>query len=146
MSGKTQRVVEMSENDARRLLSSPPNGNLVEALRAVIESFRHNRWLAVDEVAELAGTSVRSLQRELASNGVAFSQLVDEVRYKLAIELLNDKEVTLDAIASALGYSTTTNLARAFQRWTGVKLGVYRSNSADGPASSDSGKPKFRSR
>ena len=63
--------------------------------------------------------SVRTLQRKFAAEGHVFSKLVDKVRADLAAEMLEDTDLTLAEIATALGYSAPSNFARAFERWTG---------------------------
>jgi AraC-like DNA-binding protein len=118
---------ELSEADARHLLSTPPDGNLVDALRLVIKSGVGCRWLTLNEAADFANVSVRSLQRELRTNGVVFTELVDAIRSEQAVEMLKDREMSLSEIAKALGYSTPSNFGRAFLRWKGVKPAAFRS-------------------
>lgn len=89
-------------------------------MRAVLKCYGScDRWLTVAKAAELASMPVRSFQRKLASDGVVFSELVDQARAELAVEMLKDPGVTSAEIATALGYSTPSNFARAFERWTG---------------------------
>jgi AraC-like DNA-binding protein len=85
------------------------------------------RWLAHDQRGRrLAGISVRSLQRKLALADVLFSELIDEVRSELAVEMLQDPAASIRQIAKTLGYSTPSNFARAFERWTGETPGEFR--------------------
>lgn len=121
-----ERNDNLSEGEIRCLLSSPPSGKLTDSLRLVIRSFRYDRWLPIHEVADLAGMSLRSFQRELAADGVAFRELVDEVRGELAAEMLKDTKHDVEAIASALGYSNKANFVRAFQRWSGSTPDAFR--------------------
>ena len=50
---KMPRYIRQRDSDVRRLLSSPPNGDLVEALRVVIRSSPSDSWLTVKKAAEL---------------------------------------------------------------------------------------------
>jgi AraC-like DNA-binding protein len=84
----------------------------------VIRTFRDNGWLSITQTADLAGMSERAFQRELAGKGLDFSKIVNEVRAELATEMLKDRDLTLTEISTALGYSTPSNFARAFERWT----------------------------
>jgi AraC-like DNA-binding protein len=113
-----RREMRLTKSDARRLLSSPPNGDLIKALQVVIRTFRDNGWLSITQTADLAGMSERAFQRELAGKGLDFSKIVNEVRAELATEMLKDRDLTLTEISTALGYSTPSNFARAFERWT----------------------------
>jgi AraC-like DNA-binding protein len=106
------------EGAAQRLLSSPPNGDVTELLRRVLRGYRPGGWLKINQAAELADLSVRSLQRRLALDGQVFSELSDQVRCDLAMELLRESELSVEEISQKLGYSTQSNFSRAFQRWT----------------------------
>ena len=57
-----------------------PAADLVGSLRQVIETYLPGRHAKIEAAAEATGMSVRSLQRRLASEGLTFSRLVDEVR------------------------------------------------------------------
>jgi AraC-like DNA-binding protein len=78
--------------------------------------------------AEAAGMSVRSLQRRLASEGLTFSQLIDEVRFEMAVPQLRDPDIRLTDIALSLGYSDPAHFTRAFGRWGGVSPSEYRAH------------------
>jgi AraC-like DNA-binding protein len=121
-----RKHAEIGDPQARRLLGNARNGDLAETLRAVLKSRLLGRWPTISETAELANLSVRSLQRKLASVDVVFADLVDQVRAELAAEMLEDANVTMGEITKALGYSTSSNFARAFQRWTGETPAEFR--------------------
>ena len=91
----------MRASDVRRLLDRPPQGDLTEAVRQVIRGARQTGWLSIDRVASLAGISVRTLQRRLAQEGGVFSELLDEVRTELAVQMLTTTEASLAEIAQA---------------------------------------------
>jgi len=78
--------------------------------------------------AEAAGMSVRSLQRRLASEGLTFSQLVDEVRLEMAVPQLRDPDIRITDVAFGLGYSDPAHFTRAFSRWAGVAPSEYRAH------------------
>ena len=60
---------------------SPPPSDLAGVLAAVIRACFGSRVPDAMEVADLAGISVRTLQRHLAGEGYRFRELVDEVRF-----------------------------------------------------------------
>jgi AraC-like DNA-binding protein len=115
-----------AESDARRLLSAPPNNDFVAALRQVLRTHRRGGWLTINQVAELADVSVRTLQRKLAAEGRSYSELVDEIRAERAVDLLKKTDVSLVEIGKEVGYSTLPNFFRAFQRWTGKTPAQFR--------------------
>ena len=82
--------------------------------------------MPLKKVAVALGTSPRTLKRRLAEADVTFSELVEKARCERALLLLRSHASTLDDIAERLGYSTVSNLGRAFRRWTGMTLAEYR--------------------
>ncbi|MEG0053888.1 MAG: AraC family transcriptional regulator [Comamonas sp.] len=64
-------------------------------------------------VAQGLGRSVRTLQRELDSEGVSFSDLLVEVRYELAQRYVRNPDYSVGQIANLLGYNSHS----AFTRW-----------------------------
>ena len=117
---------DLSESDARRLLSTRPTDDFVATLRRVLKAYRPGGCLTVNQAAELAGMSVRSLQRRLATEGLAFSEIVEEIRAELATEMLETTDRSVNEIANELGYSSRSNFSRAFQRWTGKTPAEFR--------------------
>jgi AraC-like DNA-binding protein len=110
---------ELSEDDVRRLLSESVGCEFVGAVRTVLKGRRHNGWLTITQAAGLAGISVRSFQRRLADARQTFAQLVNQTRAELAKELLQGTSLSLEEIASELGYTEPQNFICAFKRWTG---------------------------
>ncbi len=106
----------------------PPAADFVGSLREVIATYLPSRHAKIETVAEAAGMSVRSLQRRLASEGLTFSRLVDEVRLEMAVPQLRDRGIRLTDIALSLGYSDPAHFTRAFSRWAGVSPSEYRAH------------------
>lgn len=88
-----------------------------------------NRHTSIAEVAATEGVSPRTLKRKLAAQGVSFSELLTDARRETALRLLSTSSLSVDAIAKRLGYSTSPNFIRAFQRWTGKTPITYRRES-----------------
>jgi AraC-like DNA-binding protein len=82
--------------------------------------------LPFEQVAAALGMSTRTLKRRLAEAHVTFSELVEKARRERALLLLRSRSSPLDDIAERLGYSTVSNLGRAFRRWTGMTPAAYR--------------------
>lgn len=74
----------------------------------------------MEQVAEAAGMSTRTLQRRLAANGVTFSALVEQVRKDEAMRALRVDGASFGEIAARLGYANQSTLTRAVRRWTGA--------------------------
>ena len=87
--------------------------------------------LPFDRVAAAIGMSPRTLKRRLVEAGVTFSALVEKARCERALLLLRSRSSVIDDVAERLGYSTVSNLGRAFRRWTGMTLREYRREASD---------------
>ena len=77
-------------------------------------------------IAEQLGMSVRSFTRHLAQEGTSFSEVLDQVRHRLALRYLEDEHVALQQIAWLLGYSEIGAFNHAFKRWEGTSPGQTR--------------------
>lgn len=86
---------------------------------------------SIEDAAQAFHTSVRSLQRKLEGDDVTFRSLVDETRKRIALARVNDANAK--EIAAQLGFSDTTQLYRAFKRWTGTSLAEQRRRIARDP-------------
>lgn len=82
--------------------------------------------LDIRTAAVRTGFSPRSLQRLLTEHGLTWSRLVEQVRLKRAIHLLESGGQTQIQISNELGYTDPANYSRAFRRWTGVTPTAYR--------------------
>jgi AraC-like DNA-binding protein len=71
------------------------------------------------EIARKLGVSQRTLVRRLAAEGVSFTEVVDELKHKLADRHLRDAQLSISQIARLLGYREISAFVRAFRRWTG---------------------------
>lgn len=81
-------------------------------------------------VARAMNRNVRSLQRELAAQGLEYRTMLAAVRDELALAYLRDPSLTVDAIAERLGYASATAFTRAFRMRQGSTPGVARSGRA----------------
>lgn len=80
----------------------------------------------VDDVALELHMSTRTLKRKLRQLGTSYHKLRDDLRKGLAVEYLTQSRHSTDEIAALVGYSDTSNFARAFRRWTGRNPAEYR--------------------
>lgn len=66
----------------------------------------------------------RTLERRLSAAGTTFQQALDHVRFAVAKELLEDSQVAMPDIATALCCADDVSFIRAFRRWTGTTPGA----------------------
>ena len=96
------------------------------SLKAALRSYLPQGCPNIDLAAEIASTSVRTLQRSLAQFGLSYSGLVQQVRFEVAAELLEDPSLNSLDVALAVGYDDPSHFARAFRRVAGISPREYR--------------------
>ncbi len=105
---------------------SAPTLTLLDSLQQIVQALLPYGCPNITLVAAAAGLSVRTLQRHLAEAGLTYSKLVDQMRFKQAVVLLQQPNAKLIEIASDLGYTDPANFTRFFKRWAGVSPRKYR--------------------
>jgi len=85
---------------------------------AIVPLLPHGKANAKD-VAQRLGMSQRTLARHLASEGLTFVKMLQELRLDLAKRDLADKDLSITQIAWLLGYREASAFTSAFKRWTG---------------------------
>ncbi|MGO8997649.1 MAG: AraC family transcriptional regulator ligand-binding domain-containing protein [Polyangiaceae bacterium] len=108
---------------ALRALPRPTDFAAAVALR--VESLLPD-GAGMGAVAGAMRMSERTLQRKLDAEGASFSEIVDDVRERLARRWLKEEGRTLSEIAFSLGFSDLATFSRAFKRWTGKPPGAWR--------------------
>lgn len=108
----------MEENCAKELKELIGNRSVTHQIRSLIQS-DVVAFDSLDQVAEKLHLSTRSLQRKLQEENQSFRVIYHDVFVKKALQLLKDRDVSLDNIAEQLGYSTVSSFMRAFKRLTG---------------------------
>jgi AraC-like DNA-binding protein len=115
------------EDHTTELLSRlPSTQTFTETAR---EKLRQLGAFDPEPVARALGISERTMRRRLASEGMTFQLLVDELRKSIALARVLANTSSLDALASDLGFADTSTLYRAFRRWTGTTPVQYRARS-----------------
>ena len=99
--------------------------NLVKALRYIREN--SNRIIQVRDVVAVAGLSRRILQDRFRDTlGRTLLDEIHQSRINCISRMLADTDLSMSAIASAIGYESDTHLARFFARRTGITPSEYR--------------------
>ncbi|WP_064442200.1 AraC family transcriptional regulator [Hoyosella altamirensis] len=78
------------------------------------------------EIARHMQIDERTLRRKLADDGTSYRELADEVHSTMARELLIGCQLTIEEVATRLGYNDAAAFSRAFKRWTGQRPGSLR--------------------
>lgn len=108
----------------------PIDTDMVGALKLMLASYLDEFVPSIMEAAEIAGTSARSLQRELAAAGLSYSRLLDQVQFERAAEMLRETDAKIIEVAHATGFENPSHFSRAFRRIAGVTPREFRQSSA----------------
>lgn len=107
----------------------------IEKIRNVVTQLLPSGQPALESTAEILHISPRTLQRRLAELGMTYTQLVDEVRFVMARNLIIQHKKFSD-VATQLGYADAGSFTRAFERWTGMTPQHYRKSFTNRPNAS----------
>ena len=91
----------------------------------------HPVQVSIDALASEFGFNRRTFQRRLAEEETSPRELMRVAQLKAAEHLLRSSRLSLDEIASRMGYTETCAFSRAFRRWSGASPGSYRRQLAD---------------
>jgi AraC-like DNA-binding protein len=109
-----------------RLAALPEDRGEIAQLRREIARVLVKGETGIEHLAKAIGMSVRTLQRRLKEAGLNYSEMQEDVRKTLALNLLENETLALAEIAFSLGYSEVSAFNHAFRRWVGQSPGDYR--------------------
>ncbi|HME25234.1 MAG TPA: AraC family transcriptional regulator ligand-binding domain-containing protein [Acetobacteraceae bacterium] len=116
-------------DEVRSYWALPEPGLLERAERILHARVSYGGCRLEDLAAEL-GLTKRILNRRLAAEGTTFRQLLGQVRFKAASQLLALTSLSLTEISHAFGYAESSAFTRAFRRWSGLAPSEWRSSTA----------------
>jgi AraC-like DNA-binding protein len=121
-----ERVPPRSDADLHRFIEAQLHERFDQAdlafgaqVRRILRTQMMNRRVSVEAVARLFNMHRRTLSRRLRLEGTSFDEILDEVRFEIASQLVADTEMPLSQVAAALDYSEASAFTRAFRRWSG---------------------------
>lgn len=80
---------------------------------------------SLEDFAHILHITSRTLDRRLRKEGHQFSQILAQVRYEKATQLLRKGQYSITEVAYQLGYKDVANFTRAFKRQTGMSPSQY---------------------
>lgn len=120
-----QKLLVELYNDARQNCASSPVDELVELIKS-----RPEHWWQVEELAEVASLSTDQLRRNFKrQTGMLPKRYVEELKLRLAAELLISTPLPVGEIATRFGYRDPYHFSRRFKLFTGASPEKYRRES-----------------
>ena len=106
--------------------SAPPlNMDIEEKVRWVFRKFDPEQP-ALEEVAHFLNMSQATLKRHLKRQGSSFIAVKNKVRFDRVTALLLSSNLSVEKIATRVGFSDASNLSKAFRQYFGRSPGSYR--------------------
>jgi AraC-like DNA-binding protein len=108
------------------LLEDRYQDDFPDQVRGVLRTALMTGHAKADQVAAFFGIHSRTLNRRLNAFGTGFQQLVDEARFEIARQMLEDSDMEVGQIATLLDYAAPGVFTRAFRRWSGTAPAEWR--------------------
>ena len=102
------------------------DAGIAAQVRAAIVRRLSQGQVRLASIAQELELSPRTLQRKLSEAGVNFQQVLDQTRFALARDYLQQPGLSLVDIAFLLGYQEQSAFNHAFREWAGVNPGAWR--------------------
>lgn len=79
-----------------------------------------------ERIAESLGMSAPTLRRRLREEGSSFQKIKDSCRREAAEAYLLSSDLSINTIASLMGFTDPSAFHRCFRKWTGMTPGEFR--------------------
>jgi AraC-like DNA-binding protein len=127
-----RRLPEM-EPAVRRLLQeqiarleNQHEDDFPEQVRSVLRHALVTGSSAAHQIAALFSVDRRTLNRRLNARGTGFREVVEEIRFEITRQLLEDSAMEIVQISALLNYANSSAFIRAFRRWSGTTPAQWR--------------------
>lgn len=112
-------------SDVRRMvqkqidsLAAQYRDDFPEQVRTVLRAALLSGDARADRVAALFSIHSRTLNRRLNVYGLGYQDLLDEIRFEMARQMLVDSDLEVRVIALILQYADARSFIQAFRRWS----------------------------
>jgi AraC-like DNA-binding protein len=138
--GADAQLRERVMSAIRQARASSPM-SFADIVRGALHQMVLSGTASAGSVALLFGIHERTLRKRLTAEGTNLQQLVSQTRFELAKQLLENTQLPLAEIASALHFADAAVFSRAFRGWSKTspsqwrrQRGGHAAPRADGPA------------
>lgn len=124
--GANHELALINDRVVMDYLARLEKSDLVNQVRAHIIKLLASGNCSKEQVASRLHMSARNLQHKLDLLGTCYQDILDQTRQDLAIQYMESRHNSISEITYLLGFSDTSNFARAFKRWTGMSPSEFR--------------------
>ncbi|HVL01788.1 MAG TPA: helix-turn-helix domain-containing protein, partial [Dongiaceae bacterium] len=125
--GANHELALINDRVVMEYLARLEKADLVSQVRTHIVKLLASGDCSKERVAARLHMSARNLQHKLDQQGTGYQDILDQTRQDLAIQYMANQHTSISEITYLLGFSDTSNFARAFKRWTGQAPRDFRS-------------------
>jgi len=120
--------IELHADVLQRLttIQSEMGIDFIEELHMILRPLVISQCCSPERVAGMLSLHPRTLNRRLEDYGTTLRDIVGEIRYEIAKQLLIDSRISAITISTLLGYADASAFTRAFRRWSGITPSVWR--------------------
>lgn len=113
--------------EADRILAEmPKEDSFAEIVNNSILKALQDNQAHIEYVARSLNISARVLQKNLKEKDLSFQEMLNEIRFNLAIKFLQDDNLSIADISFLLAYRDQTSFNRAFKNWTNMAPSQWR--------------------
>ncbi len=116
----------VASNPWQEYMASVAGDGFLRSLRQSIVCALPTGEMSIDSVADDLGVSRRTLQRRLSDRDTSFQNVVQDLRYQMALRFLADNRMGITNVAFLLGYGDSSSFSTAFKSWHGCAPSEYR--------------------
>lgn len=112
---------------ARLLADLSDTASYAERTLAALDKLQ-GQYPQLEQMAAMLDLSTRTYRRRLQEESTTFQALLDTIRLKHAKHYLRKSDLSVDRIASLLGFNDASNFRRAFIQWSKESPTQWRKN------------------
>lgn len=120
LAASTNQISPKSFDNAQPALTD------LEGMGALLGPYLREQSFTVSDAGELFGLSSRQFQRHLQDLGTNYCRLVDNIRFDMARDLMQDPSNKILDVALSVGFEDQSNFGRSFRRVSGMSPSKYR--------------------
>jgi AraC-like DNA-binding protein len=85
-------------------------------------------YLSLNELSDILHMTPRTVMRKLSNEGFRFKDMLNDIRFEKAKQLLTKSDTPITAIAEQVGFKDSNAFIRAFKRYSGHTANNWRQN------------------
>jgi AraC-like DNA-binding protein len=102
--------------------------NFTDTLKALIKTYMTDGYPSSQKMAKLMGVAVRTLHRRLSKAGLTYQEIVDDVRFESACDLLQNTNLQIGSVSRSVGFDDPSHFSRMFRRVGGLNPVEFRAS------------------